>query len=221
MLRVSAYGQTGPMRETARLRPHRSRLRRPELLWRASRDGTPVVPGSTSLADYMSGMWGAVGVLMALRVAERTGRGQYIDIGLYEFGLPRARRDRAGLRAARLRARAHGRRYGQRRAAQPLSDGRRRAGSRSPAPATRCSSAWPRSWRRPELDRARVRAPRSAAPPQRRGEPIVGQWVGRLTVRECWRRLRRGGGAVRSPLHHRRHLRRPAVPRAAEPGRGG
>jgi crotonobetainyl-CoA:carnitine CoA-transferase CaiB-like acyl-CoA transferase len=44
----------------------------------------PVVPGSTSLADYMSGLFGAVGVLVALRHAERTGQGQVVDIGLYE-----------------------------------------------------------------------------------------------------------------------------------------
>ncbi|RYY14770.1 MAG: CoA transferase, partial [Alphaproteobacteria bacterium] len=44
----------------------------------------PVVPGSTSLADYMSGVWGCVGVMMALRQAERSGQGQVVDIGLYE-----------------------------------------------------------------------------------------------------------------------------------------
>jgi crotonobetainyl-CoA:carnitine CoA-transferase CaiB-like acyl-CoA transferase len=44
----------------------------------------PVVPGSTSLADYMSGVWGAVGVMMAMRQADKTGRGQVVDIGLYE-----------------------------------------------------------------------------------------------------------------------------------------
>ena len=42
------------------------------------------MPGSTSLADYLSGIWGALGVVLALRVAERTGRGQDVDIGLYE-----------------------------------------------------------------------------------------------------------------------------------------
>jgi len=46
-------------------------------------DGPPVVPGSTSLADYISGLWGAVGVMMALREAERTGQGQEIDVPLY------------------------------------------------------------------------------------------------------------------------------------------
>ena len=36
----------------------------------------PVVPGSTSLADYMSGMYGAIGALMALRARDATGEGQ-------------------------------------------------------------------------------------------------------------------------------------------------
>src|SRR5436305_22598 len=44
----------------------------------------PVTPGSATLADYMSGLYGAVGVMMALRARDATGRGQQIDIGLYE-----------------------------------------------------------------------------------------------------------------------------------------
>ena len=83
MLRVSAYGQTGPYRE----KPGFARVAHgfgglSHLAGMA--DGPPVVPGSTSLADYISGLWGALGVLMALRVAERTGEGQVIDVSLYE-----------------------------------------------------------------------------------------------------------------------------------------
>jgi crotonobetainyl-CoA:carnitine CoA-transferase CaiB-like acyl-CoA transferase len=44
----------------------------------------PVVPGSTSLADYMSGMYGAIGALVALRAREATGEGQCVDLALYE-----------------------------------------------------------------------------------------------------------------------------------------
>jgi len=83
MLRVSAYGQTGPYRE----KPGFARVAHgfgglSHLAGEA--DGPPVVPGSTSLADYASGMWGALGVLLALRVAESTGKGQMIDVSLYE-----------------------------------------------------------------------------------------------------------------------------------------
>lgn len=44
----------------------------------------PVVPGSTSLADYMSGLYGAIGALIALRARETTGEGQVVDLALYE-----------------------------------------------------------------------------------------------------------------------------------------
>jgi crotonobetainyl-CoA:carnitine CoA-transferase CaiB-like acyl-CoA transferase len=47
-------------------------------------DGPPVVPGSTSVADYASGMWGAIGVLAAVRARDNQGIGQFIDLGLYE-----------------------------------------------------------------------------------------------------------------------------------------
>jgi crotonobetainyl-CoA:carnitine CoA-transferase CaiB-like acyl-CoA transferase len=83
MLRISAYGQTGPMRA----KPGFARIAHgfAGLSYLAGEPGRPpVVPGSTSLADYMSGVWGAVGVMMALRQAEKTGRGQVVDIGLYE-----------------------------------------------------------------------------------------------------------------------------------------
>ncbi|MGI4798543.1 MAG: CaiB/BaiF CoA transferase family protein [Janthinobacterium lividum] len=83
MLRISAYGQTGPMRE----KPGFARIAHAfsGLSYLAGEPGRPpVVPGSTSLADYMSGVWGCVGVMMALRQAEHTGLGQVVDIGLYE-----------------------------------------------------------------------------------------------------------------------------------------
>ncbi|SLJ91251.1 CaiB/BaiF CoA transferase family protein [Novosphingobium mathurense] len=83
MLSVSAYGQTGPYRD----RPGFARVAHAfsGLAHLAGEPGrVPVVPGSTSLADYISGIYGAVGVLIALRHAERTGEGQHIDIGLYE-----------------------------------------------------------------------------------------------------------------------------------------
>ena len=83
MLRISAYGQTGPKRNE----PGFARIAHAfaGLSWLAGEaDGPPVVPGSTSMADYVSGMWGAIGVLTVLRAREKTGRGQFIDLGLYE-----------------------------------------------------------------------------------------------------------------------------------------
>ena len=83
MLRVSGYGQTGPNRE----RPGFARIAHAfgGLTHLAGMpDGPPVTPGSTSLGDYMTGMYGAIGVLMALRARDATGKGQVVDVALYE-----------------------------------------------------------------------------------------------------------------------------------------
>ena len=81
--RITGYGQTGPYKD----RPGFARIAHAVsgLSHLAGMpDGPPVTPGSSSLADYFSGMNGALGILMALRVAEQTGKGQVIDVALYE-----------------------------------------------------------------------------------------------------------------------------------------
>ncbi len=83
MLRVSGFGQTGPYRD----RPGFARIAQAfsGLTHLAGMpDGPPVTPGSTSLADYTTGLFGAIGVLLALRERESSGEGQFVDIGLYE-----------------------------------------------------------------------------------------------------------------------------------------
>ena len=83
MLRVSGYGQTGPYRS----RPGFARIAHAVggLAYLAGMPkGTPVTPGSTTLGDYLSGLYGCIGVLMALSHKEKTGRGQYVDTALYE-----------------------------------------------------------------------------------------------------------------------------------------
>ncbi|MRG72682.1 CoA transferase [Alphaproteobacteria bacterium HT1-32] len=83
LLRVSGYGQTGPYRD----RPGFARIAHAYggLTHLAGNPGeTPVTPGSTSLADYMTGMNGCIGVLMALRHRDATGEGQVVDCALYE-----------------------------------------------------------------------------------------------------------------------------------------
>lgn len=83
MLRVTGYGQTGPYKD----RPGFARIAHAVggLAYLAGMPkGTPVTPGSTTLGDYMSGLYGCIGVLMALRYRDLTGRGQYIDTALYE-----------------------------------------------------------------------------------------------------------------------------------------
>jgi succinyl-CoA:(S)-malate CoA-transferase subunit B len=83
MLRVTGYGQTGPYKD----RPGFARVAHAVggIAYLAGMPkGTPVTPGSTTLGDYLTGLYGCVGVLMALRHRERTGRGQYVDAALYE-----------------------------------------------------------------------------------------------------------------------------------------
>jgi len=83
MLRISGYGQTGPYRD----RPGFARIAHAVggLAYLAGMPGeTPVTPGSTTLADYLTGLYGAIGVLLALEYRDRSGRGQYVDAALYE-----------------------------------------------------------------------------------------------------------------------------------------
>jgi len=83
LVRVSAYGQTGPNRDLpgfARIAHAFSGL----AYLAGEPDGPPVTPGSTSLADYMTGLYGVIGVLLALRARETTGTGQCVDLALYE-----------------------------------------------------------------------------------------------------------------------------------------
>jgi crotonobetainyl-CoA:carnitine CoA-transferase CaiB-like acyl-CoA transferase len=83
MLRVTGYGQTGPYKD----RPGFARVAHAVggIAYLAGMPkGTPVTPGSTTLGDYLTGLYGCFGVLMALRHRELTGRGQYVDAALYE-----------------------------------------------------------------------------------------------------------------------------------------
>jgi len=83
MLRVTGFGQTGPYKD----RPGFARVAHAMggIAYLAGMPkGTPVTPGSTTLGDYMTGLYGCFGVLMALRHRDRTGEGQCIDAALYE-----------------------------------------------------------------------------------------------------------------------------------------
>lgn len=83
MVRISGFGQTGPYSP----RPGFGRIGNAfgGLSYLAGfPDRPPVTPGSATIPDYMAGLYGALGTLFALRSRDITGRGQYIDIGLYE-----------------------------------------------------------------------------------------------------------------------------------------
>src|SRR3546814_20269159 len=83
MVRISGYGQTGPYRG----RPGFGRIGNAfgGLSFLAGYpDRPPVTPGSATIPDYLAGVYGALGALLALRDRDASGRGQVIDIGLYE-----------------------------------------------------------------------------------------------------------------------------------------
>ncbi|MDR0203251.1 MAG: CoA transferase [Delftia acidovorans] len=83
LVRISAYGQQGPYKS----RPGFARVAHAfaGLSFLAGEPGrVPVTPGSTSLADYGSGLYAAFGALLALRAREATGQGQVVDLALYE-----------------------------------------------------------------------------------------------------------------------------------------
>ncbi|MFL2934147.1 MAG: CaiB/BaiF CoA transferase family protein [Thalassobaculaceae bacterium] len=83
LLRISGYGQTGPYKD----RPGFARIAHAfgGLTYLSGLPGEiPVTPGSTSLGDYMTGMNGCIGIMMALRHREKTGKGQVIDCALFE-----------------------------------------------------------------------------------------------------------------------------------------
>jgi crotonobetainyl-CoA:carnitine CoA-transferase CaiB-like acyl-CoA transferase len=82
VVRVSGYGQTGPYSD-------RGSFDRVALAFAGmthitgDADRPPVRPGYM-VADYGAGTFGALGALIALQARERTGRGQDVDIALYE-----------------------------------------------------------------------------------------------------------------------------------------
>ncbi len=83
MLRVSGYGQTGPKKDEpgfARVAHAFSGL----TYLVGTPETPPLAPGSNTLADFLAGTYGAYGIMLALRARDKTGKGQYVDIGLYE-----------------------------------------------------------------------------------------------------------------------------------------
>lgn len=83
MVRITGYGQTGPYAG----KPGFARIAQAfgGLSYLAGwPDRAPVTPGSSTIADYMSGLFGAFGALLALEARRKTGQGQVVDIGLYE-----------------------------------------------------------------------------------------------------------------------------------------
>jgi succinyl-CoA:(S)-malate CoA-transferase subunit B len=83
MVRISAFGQTGPYRE----RPGFGRIAAAMSgisYLSGYPDRPPVTPGTPTIPDYLAGALAAFGALVALEHRRRSGRGQVVDVGLYE-----------------------------------------------------------------------------------------------------------------------------------------
>lgn len=83
MVKVTGYGQFGPYRD----KPGFGRIAAAyggltNLV--GYPDRPPVIPGTPSIPDYLTGVYGALGAMMALWHRNRTGEGQFVDIALYE-----------------------------------------------------------------------------------------------------------------------------------------
>ncbi len=83
MVRVTGYGQFGPYKDKpgfGRIAAAYGGLSN----LAGFPDRPPVIPGTASIPDYLTGVYGALGAMMALHHRDKTGRGQYVDIALYE-----------------------------------------------------------------------------------------------------------------------------------------
>ena len=107
MVRISAYGQTGPYRE----KPGFGRVAQAfgGLTYLAGDpDRPPVNPGSPTIADYLAGLFGGFSTMVALEERHNSGKGQCIDISLYEGIFSHPGQSDHGVRQAGYRSGAHG-----------------------------------------------------------------------------------------------------------------
>jgi len=82
IVRISGWGQTGPFNHKPGFGTLVEAMSGFAFL-NGYADRPPVLP-PLALADMIAGIYGAAGVLTALRVAEQEGRGQVVDLSLFE-----------------------------------------------------------------------------------------------------------------------------------------
>ncbi|MBA4341632.1 MAG: formyl-CoA transferase [Methylibium sp.] len=82
MLRISGYGQTGPYRDLPGFAVVAEAMG--GLRHLMGEPGRPPVRAGVSLGDTLAALHGVIGVLLALQARQKTGRGQVVDVALYE-----------------------------------------------------------------------------------------------------------------------------------------
>jgi crotonobetainyl-CoA:carnitine CoA-transferase CaiB-like acyl-CoA transferase len=83
MVRISAFGQTGPYRQRPGFGRIAAAMSGVSYL-SGYPDRPPVAPGTPTIPDYVAGVVAAFGALVALEHRRRTGQGQVVDVGLSE-----------------------------------------------------------------------------------------------------------------------------------------
>lgn len=83
LVRISAFGQTGPSREKPGFGRIAAAVGGISYL-SGYPDRPPVSPGTPTIPDYLAGVMGALGAMIALQARHRTGEGQVVDLALYE-----------------------------------------------------------------------------------------------------------------------------------------
>lgn len=81
---ISGFGQTGPMNSYPAYDLIAQAMS--GILGISGIDGKPVASG-ISLTDFLSGLYAAYGILSALIARSKTGKGQYVDVSLFESGI--------------------------------------------------------------------------------------------------------------------------------------
>jgi crotonobetainyl-CoA:carnitine CoA-transferase CaiB-like acyl-CoA transferase len=82
-LSVSGYGRVGPMADAVGVARIAEAFTGMTALT-GDPAGPPGLSGSAALADYICGVYGALGVMLALEARRLTGRGQLVDMALYD-----------------------------------------------------------------------------------------------------------------------------------------
>ena len=82
MVRISGYGQTGPYRDKPGFGVMGEAMG--GLRYLTGQPGEPSVRVGVSLGDSLSALYGVIGTLLALQERNQSGKGQFVDVALYE-----------------------------------------------------------------------------------------------------------------------------------------